>query len=158
MITLAVLLGRLFESSDIFRFFIEDLFKVGGLAGTEVLMLPLAYSLGFIFNGALLWIFFRIDFKKSFSRPIIKSMWQSLAASIIMGFVAYKSLNVFDEVFNLSTLFGIFMQGLLAGLIGIVVGILVLIIIKNEEIKKVWETLRRKIWEAEVIAQDQELL
>lgn len=158
MITLAVFLERLFESSHIFRFFIEALFKVGGLAGTEVLMLPLAYSLGFMFNGVLLWIFFRIDFKKSFSRPIIKSMWQSLAASVIMGFVAYKFLNIFDKVFDLSTLFGIFMQGLLAGLIGIAVGIFVLIITKNEEIRKVWETLRRKIWGTEVITQDQELL
>jgi len=158
MIGLTFFLGRFFESNDLFRFFIEDLFKVGGLSGTEVLMLPLAYSLGFIFNGILLWIFFRINFKKSFSRPIIRSILQSLSASVLMGLTTYRALDLFDEIFNLSTLFGIFMQGLSAGLVGIAVWVFVLVAIKNMEIRKVWKTLHRKIWGSEVISQDQGLL
>lgn len=158
MIGLTYFFRYFFEISNYFRFFIEDLFKVSGLLGTEVLMLPLAYSLGFIFNGVLLWIFFRIDFKKGFSKPIIRSMLQSLSASVMMGLVTYRALDIFDEIFNLSTLFGIFMQGLFAGLVGIIVWIFVLVAIKNREIRKVWGTLHRRIWGSGAIAQDQELL
>jgi hypothetical protein len=51
-----------------FRYFIESLLKVSDIAGTEVLMLPLAYAIGTILNFILHWIFVKRDFmpKESF--------------------------------------------------------------------------------------------
>ena len=75
-----------------------------------------------------------------------------------MGFVAYRALNVFDKIFDLNTLSGIFFQGFLSGLIGIAVGLVVLILLKNKEIKEVWATLHHKIWKAKIIAPEPESL
>ena len=74
-----------------------------------------------------------------------------------MGFVTYKYLDIFDEIFNINTLFGIFMQGLFSGLIGIFCGIVLLKLLKNKEIDEVWSALHKKFWKAKVIGPDPEV-
>ena len=54
----------IFEHFVFFKDFIESLLKVSNIPGTEILMLPLAYSLGTILNLILLWIFIKRDFMK----------------------------------------------------------------------------------------------
>ncbi|KKS23816.1 MAG: Integral membrane protein MviN, partial [Candidatus Nomurabacteria bacterium GW2011_GWC2_41_8] len=51
-----------FKNALLFRYFMESLLKVNDIAGTEVLMLPLAYSIGTILNFILHWIFIKRDF------------------------------------------------------------------------------------------------
>jgi len=46
IIILSYLLIYLFENILLFRYFIESILKVNDIAGTEILMLPLAYSSG----------------------------------------------------------------------------------------------------------------
>jgi hypothetical protein len=46
------------------------------------------------------------------------------------------------------------MQGFLAGLIGIIVGILILNLLKNQEIVEIWKTLHSKIWKAKPLPVD----
>jgi hypothetical protein len=48
-----------------------------------------------------------------------------------MGFVTYSFLAVFDSVFNINTLIGIFMQGLLSGVVGIISAVITLFLLKN---------------------------
>jgi putative peptidoglycan lipid II flippase len=144
-IGLPFLLIILFKQSDFFRFFIESLFKVEDVPGTIVLMLPLGYSMGELINMAVLWWFFEKDFK-NFTRPVIKTLWESLAASVIMGFVAYSFLPIFAELFNMNRLSGIFLQGFCAGILGILAGILVFVILKNKEFADTYKMLHSKIW------------
>lgn len=140
---------KLFENSDTFRHFLQAMLKVSDIPGSIVLMLPLGFSLGIIFNMILNWIDFSLDFKK-FSLPVLKTFFQSFSASIITGFVAYKFLAVFDDVFNINTLLGIFMQGFLSGIIGIISGICILYLLKSRELFEVWDTLHRKIWRTKI--------
>jgi hypothetical protein len=74
-----------------------------------------------------------------------------------MGYVTYISLNIFDKVFDVYTLIGIFLQGFTSGLVGIVALVIVLYLLKSEELSEVWTTLHKKIWRASVIAPDAEL-
>jgi hypothetical protein len=74
-----------------------------------------------------------------------------------MGFVTYSFLAVFDSVFNINTLIGIFMQGLLSGVVGIISAVITLFLLKNKELQEVWITLHKKIWGAKVIVPDPEL-
>ena len=76
------------------------------------------------------------------------------SAAVIMGYVTHEFLDVFDNVFNINTLVGIFLQGLFSGLLGIAAGIIVLILLKNEELRDVWRTLHHKIWKAKVLGVD----
>ncbi len=54
--------------------------------------------------------------------------------AVTMGMVAYLFLGVFDNIFNLTTFWGVFLQGFISGVLGIISGIIVLLIIKNKEL------------------------
>ena len=82
------------------------------------------------------------------------TLFASFSAAVIMGYVAHEFLDVFDNIFNINTLVGIFLQGFCSGLLGIAAGVLVLVLLKNEEIKDVWRTLHHKIWRAKIIGVD----
>ncbi|MEK7589987.1 MAG: lipid II flippase MurJ [Patescibacteria group bacterium] len=148
-------LAKLFASSGTLQYFIESLLRVEGIEGTSVLMLPLGYSLAVLINATALWFMFQRDFK-SFSRSLFKTFFQSLSSAIIMGFVAHTFLNVFDDLFNIDTFLGIFSQGLFAGIVGIATGILMLILLGNEEIIEVWKSLHSKFWRADTVAVEQQ--
>ena len=145
------LLTNLFVSNNFFRFFIESLFKVEWLSGSEILMLPLAFTLGSIINMAMFWFMFQKDFGK-FYNLIKKTLLHSFSASIISGFITYKYLDIFDNLFNIKTLVGIFMQGFLSGVIGIISYIIILKLLKNVELEEIWASIRSKIWKVNIVA------
>lgn len=143
----------LFKESAFWRYFIESLMRIEDVPGTTVLMLPLSYSLALIINATLFWILFQRDFSR-FSRMLGTTFFQNLSGAIVMGFVAHIMLNVFSTVFDLDTFVGIFAQGLLSGIIGIVCGILILRILHNRELSEVWKGLHRKFWKTTVISSE----
>jgi putative peptidoglycan lipid II flippase len=155
IIILSFIFIHLFENVPMWRYLIESMFKVNDIPGTEVLMLPLAYSAGTILNAILHWFFVRKDFmhKESF---ITKTFFQSLGASFFLGMVAYLSLNILSPVFGTTTLLGVFLQGFISGILGIGAAILVLHLLENEELKDVTKVLKTKFWRTKVIAPDQE--
>lgn len=144
---------KTFNNFPMFRYFIESLLRVDNISGTAVLMLPLGYSLALIGNCVLLGINFCKDFP-DFFKATAKTLFQSFSASVIMGSVAYLGLNVFDDIFNLNKLVGIFSQGLFSGIIGIFALVLTLKLLKNREADEIWKTMHKKIWKAKPIAPD----
>jgi hypothetical protein len=128
---------------------------VGDIPGTEVLMLPLAYSTGTILNFILQWIFIKKDFmpKESF---ITKTFFQSLGAGFFLGAVTYLFLNILSPIFGTTTFWGVFFQGFISGILGIIVAIFVLYLLKSEELKELVKTLKTKFWRAKIIAPSQE--
>lgn len=147
----------IFKNFVFFRDFIESLFKVSNVEGTEILMLPMAYSFGTIINFILLWVFIKKDFMKK-EQFIFKAFFQSLGASFFIGFVSYLSLNMFASVFNTTTFFGILLQGLFSGFLGIFSGVVVLYLLKNEELKDLIKVLKTKFWKTKIIIPSQEEL
>jgi putative peptidoglycan lipid II flippase len=149
---------HLFYTSLFFRIFIEHLFKVDGIPGTEILMLPLAFSIGALANLILLWVFFRIDFPK-LGRRALGTLFHSFAASVIMGGVSYLVLNILAPHLNLNTFSGVLVQGLLAGLGGILVGMLILQLLKNSEFKEMAKVFQErfwyKIWKVKIVGEEQ---
>lgn len=131
-----------------FRYFIEALLKTEGAADSSVLMLPLAFTIGAFFNLALHWRAFAKEFS-GFTGPILASAFRSIGASIIGGYAAYGSLRVFDDVFDLATAVGIFMQGLSAGIVGIFVIAGVLWLLKSPELADIAGALKRKVWKVD---------
>lgn len=143
----------LFKDSSLFRDFMEVVLKVENIPGTIVLMLPLGYSIGTLINMCLHWYAFESEYT-SYSRLVLRTLFQTVGASVIMGYVSYRMLGVFSSVFDLDTLFGIFMQGFVSGSIGLCVWIGVLWLLKSTELEDVWKTLHKKIWKAKVVAPD----
>jgi putative peptidoglycan lipid II flippase len=149
IVILGYVLTHTFSTVPVFAFFFEDLLKVSGQPGTAVLMLGVAYSVGILLNTVLHWWMFERE-HPGFTNPVFETLFHSFSASVIMGYATFLSLRIFAEVFPLQKVWGIFMQGLSAGIVGMFVGILVLIILRNKELSEVWTTLHKKIWKASV--------
>ena len=161
-IGLPFILLILFNSHEHFRYFMESLFKVEAVPGSAVLMLPLGYSLGTLLNAVAFWILFEFDFgtrwkkatlltegvydRYSFTSKIIPTLSMSIQAAVFGGFSAYVGLNIFSNVFDLTTLIGIFLQGFGAGLLGIAGAVIVLVLLGNTEIIEIYTTIKSKIW------------
>lgn len=147
---LAFVFIELFKGNKGFANFFEELFRVTEIRGTQVLMLPLAFSVGALINMATLWFSFRTDFAQYYV-SVRKSIFQILAGALVIGFVSYVLLQILDDVFDINTFVGIFMQGFIAGMAGLVSGIIVLKIFKNREVKELERTLKRKIFKEKPI-------
>lgn len=150
---------KLYNTLPVFNYFLEELFKVSDLnnVGTHILVLPLAYTIGTIINLVLYWYICEKDYK-GFTSRVLPSFFQSFAGSVIMGYVTFISLRFFNMFFPLTKLWGVFLQGFCAGIVGIMALIIVLRMLQNKELKEVWETLHHKIWKAKVIIPGQENL
>ena len=155
IIILSFILIYIFKNILFFRYFIESMLKVSDIDGTEVLMLPLAYSIGTILNFILHWVFVKKDFMPN-ELFISKTFFQSLGASFFLGLVSYLSLNVLSPVFGTTTFWGVFLQGFISGILGIFAAIIVLYLLQNEELKDLVKTISTKFWRAKVIAPPQE--
>ena len=155
IVILSYLFIHLFQNAPFFRFFIESLLKVDDIPGTEVLMLPLAYSVGTLLNFILHWVFIKKDFMPNESF-ISKTFFQSLGASFFLGLVAYLSLNILSLVFGTTTFLGVFFQGFISGILGILAAMVVLYLLKSAELKDLMQTITTKFWRAKIIAPPQE--
>ena len=117
-------------------------------------MLPLGYSLAVIINAIVFWIAFQKDFK-SFSFSLSTVFFQSLSAAIVLGFVAYQFLEILDNVFDINTFWGIFLQGALSGMAGIIAAVILLKLTKSKELSEVWKSLHHKFWKTRAVASEQ---
>lgn len=142
----AFLFIYIFQEYTAVQNFFESLLRVQGVAGSSMVMLSLAYSVGMFISLLLLWLSFKRDFKPVLKGyGIRKTLLQSLVASGIMGFMGYVMLNATDHWFDHDRTLGVFSHGLLAGLVAIAVGVMFLLAIRNEEILVFWKTVKRKI-------------
>jgi putative peptidoglycan lipid II flippase len=140
----AVPLLWLFHNNLFIRGFLESLLRVDDIASAGVLMLALAYTLGSLAKFGLALAFFSQDFKISLG-AVYRLAFQSFAASVIGGFAAYEILNATGHLININTAIGVFLQGLLAGLEGLLVTAGVLILLENKEIAETIDALHRKL-------------
>ncbi len=137
---------------------LEIILRVRDVPGTIMLALPIAYTLGSILNFILIWVIFKRDFLKGRSSNMWTTFIQSGIAAVVMGIVAYVALGFLDNVFSLSTGLGVFLQGLFAGLAGILAGTIALALMKNEELSSLVQALSHKFWHSRVIAPEQKEL
>jgi len=139
----AFFLLDLFKESLEFRLFFETLFRVEDVPGTQMLMLPLAFSIGTILSLILHWTLFRRDFVDCYI-SMRKSFFQNAFSAGIMGYVAYTLLRIFEPVFDITTFVGLFLHGFTAGIAGLAAGAGFLWLVKNEEFLALVEVIRKK--------------
>lgn len=157
VIALAFGLTYLYNTSLLFRFWLEAMLRVDDLTGTAILILPLAFSIGLIFNAIAHWVFFARDFSP-LPRQTLRGFFQTLSSALLGGVGAYEALNLLGNIFDGSTFMGIFSQGFLAGLAGLIIYVVILLLMKNEEVKEVGVALGSKFWKAKAVAPSAEEL
>jgi putative peptidoglycan lipid II flippase len=150
-------LVKVFYLSEEFRYFVSAILKVEDLSSTVVLMLALGFSIATLINCLLHWLSFERAFP-GFSREVIRTLFECLGASVIMGAVSYFGLYLFADFFATTSLAGIFWQGTSAGLLGLAAGIVVLVLLKNRELLEVCNAIHQRFWKTKVIATDPEIV
>jgi len=152
IIALSFLFVRILSLNAPIRGAFEKIMRVEGVGGTEMLALPLAFSLGMIFNAMVL----IRSFSKFVDFPILKSVKnmfvQVFGASLLMGAVSFFFLRVLDNLFDIHTAVGVFLQGFAAGVFGIAVWYASLRFAGNRELKEITGSLKQKFWQTPVIA------
>lgn len=132
-----------------------ELLRVSDVPGIIMMALPISYTLGSILNFVLIWILFKKDFSNIDNLKISKCFIESLIGAFIIGSVSYLCLNVFDKVFDINTGLGIFLQGLISGILGIISGIIILVLFKNKELLDIFNAMKSKFWNRNIIAPEQ---
>ncbi len=145
VIFLALGLSRLFVWWPDFKFGLAHFLRVSNMNGVEVLVLPLAFTIGSLINLFIFWHSFRRDFGP-FPKRLYRSLGQSIISSLVIGGTAYLILQLLASELDQATFVGIFAQGLLAGLGGIGAGILVLRWLGSEELSKISQSFQHKFW------------
>lgn len=143
-----------FTESVRFQTFMESLLRVEGISGTVVLMLPLAYSIGVVVNALLLLRFFQKDFG-GLTTSLSNVFWKAVFASFGAGTVSYYLLTVLDDVFDINTFLGIFSQGFIAGISGVLVLYLLLQVVRSRELKEVSKSIHHRFWKTKAIFPEQ---
>jgi putative peptidoglycan lipid II flippase len=145
VISIASALGllALFREHEFLRVVVELVLRVDDVPGTSILMLALGLALGSIAEAMIGYVFFAHDFAISSTR-IGRLVRESITASVVGGFASYLILTIPIVQSIPSTTFGVFLQGLSAGVIGICVSIAVLVVLKNEELLEAFASLARR--------------
>ena len=127
------------RDADASRYFLASLFRVTDIGGVEILMIPLAYSGVMIVTS----IVFAYLFARQFGYEVrtMRTLAHSFAASVLAAAAAYGVLQILAPVLETETFFGIFAQGVGAGIIGLLVWLLVLWILKAAELREVFEVI-----------------
>ncbi len=147
-------IGNLFISSSAnVSVFLSALLRVEDVVGTEVLFLALSYAAGLILQSLLLLLFMRIRFGLSL-RSLYKESWQAGFAALVGGGAAYSALQFFVDGLNTGTFIGIFLQGLLAGIVGVAGVILGYTAVRSRTLIEVCDALERKIFKTDVIKEE----
>lgn len=154
IVALAFGLSFLFRELESWRLFWENILRVRGLPGSAILMLPLAYTIGLLFNLAVLTIAFVIDYRYRW-RVIADSVGKSLVGAVWGGVTAYLILGYLGPYLDLNTVYGIFMQGFVAGLGGLLINFIILLILGSQELREILTAIRHKFWQKEAIVPEQ---
>ncbi len=143
-IGLSFLFLRLFENTTLLQF-VEDLMRVEELPGTSVLALALAYASISILGALVLAGHFQYQFGGFFS-GVRRTFFDSIIAAIAGGVGSYGVLYALGPLTSLSTLLAVFLSGLLAGIVGIVVSATAYSLLRNREYNETVSAIRGRIW------------
>jgi len=116
--------------------------------------LALAFSLGAIINMALLWVILRIKLKNLNEKEILSSLYKISIASICMGLTIQLLKNLLAPLINMQTFVGIFIQGAISGLVGLIVYILVALLLKSPEMQTLFQTIKNRLVKKQALPQD----
>ncbi len=123
-----------------FALWLKDSFGVRGLA--------LAFSASTIVNFVLLWVALRSKMRSLDELRILRSFYKMAVATLLMAVVVQGMKVPLDWLLNTRTFMGIFLQGFLAGVLGLVAYVAVGIALRSEEITLFVTSVRRKFFRA----------
>jgi len=133
------------SGSNIFSSLFSGILKLEDIKEFAILGLPLAFSLANIINFAVLLKLFARRIKWWHPRYILSSFSKITIATLLMGLATYSLLYILDLFLDTHTFIGIFLQGALAAIAGIIIYSLVMILLRSKEILGIKQVILRSI-------------
>ncbi len=136
-----------------FNFFMDSILHIENTTGSNVVILALAYSIGQIINALLLWksFHYHINQNNKENKLPVKPFFHIVGSGIISASFVYIVLWSLGGYIDHQSFIGILMQTAIAGFVGIFVYILLLKILKNEDIDLFIGTIKSKFWKIKPI-------
>lgn len=108
-----------------------------------VIGLAIAFSISSIINMLLLYLILNWRIDNIDNNAIFKSLIKISINSVAAGIVAYLVLQIMAPLVNMHTFVGIFSQGLVAGLAGLLIYLLLGILFKLEEVEIIKKMIKK---------------
>lgn len=150
-IVLAYVLEGLYQQHLDWQNTLNELLRLNNVNGSEVLVLAIAFTLGQFLQLVILTLTSMKIFEINY-RPLVKIVFQSVLASVAGMVSAYATLAFVVDGINQNTFIGIMIQGVFAGIMGIVAIILVYAATGSNELKEIFKSFQAKIFTTDVIA------
>lgn len=141
-VSAAWLMLWLSEAFPLFRYFIEHLLRVEGIEGSSILFIAFGAAVGQLLMG-LIALYTLKDVAPGVGSTLVRPLLEGLAAGIFGGFAAYGILSYMGNLAPLTTLASVFTQGVIAGMVGLIVSAAVLVLLENKEFRDLYDSLRR---------------
>jgi putative peptidoglycan lipid II flippase len=149
-IVLAFVLRDVYFANPELATTLENLFRLENVFGAEVLVLAIAFMGGQFLQVIVLVIASRKTFLVSYT-PLLHLLYQATLAGVAGGLASYIALNEVVDGINQNTFIGVFLQGSVAGVIGVAVVIAVYKILGSPELKEIYRSFQTKIFKTDVI-------
>ena len=124
------------------RYFVEVLLRVEDVPGTGVLFIALGAMLGQVAAGIIAMVTLR-DVAPGVAGSIVRPAFEGAAAAILGGAAAYGVLSYLGNIAPLTTLFYVFTEAAIAGMVGLMVAAAVLALLANKEFRDLTDSLKR---------------
>lgn len=146
---LGIGLYSVFITQPYFASIVEALMRVEGVPGTEILMLPLGYSIAITLHTIALLTFFIREHNMPLKMLTVPFM-RACGAAAAAGSASYFALNILVVGIRTDTFLGIFLQGFIAGVVGLFAAAALLYAIRSPELLEVWKALRRRFYKNDI--------
>lgn len=133
---------HLAQTYPMLQYFVEALFRVEGVPGTSVLFIALGATIGQLIMGTVAFLTLR-TVAPGVASSLVRPVFEGFAAAILGGAAAYGVLSFMGTLAPLSQLTTVFFEGLIAGMVGLVVAGAVLYLLENQEFKELVDALKR---------------
>ncbi len=128
----------------ILALYLKNILGVAGIA--------LAFSIGVIVQFALLWVALRIEVGTLHEQKILTSLYKTFGSAIIMAGLVQLTKTWIGETLGTQTFWAVFTQGLVAGLLGLIVYCLVMYILKSDEMLHLLGAIKRRVFKQKEVA------
>lgn len=129
---------------------LEQLLRLSDVPGTEVIMLALGYSVGVTLQAGLMLGCLHYAFP-----GILQPLWRRLGISVLVaiagGLATYLTLNTVVEGIRQETFIGIFIQGALAGGVGLITMYILHYLTRSPELLEIHKAMRKRFTKQGII-------
>jgi putative peptidoglycan lipid II flippase len=150
-IVLAFWLRALYVEQLSFQDYLNGLFRLENVNGVEVLVLALAFMIGQFLQLTVLLLLSVRSFNINYL-PLFKLFMQSTTAALSGALSAYMTLAFVVDGINQDTFIGILLQGVAAGVMGVIAVILTYLLFSSAELNEIYRSFHARVFKTDIIS------